>query len=131
MGYLTETLSCLIIIWSPLFYIITNLIVLFGRKRFPIRWKYKWISVLALLIWMPLGILFYLNPLCILVYPEFVDYTYHWDIIRSVSIVIYILSFILYLSLKRDLFYMASCAILIALTTDFFYCVFFGIYNGP
>lgn len=131
MGNLIESLSYLIIMWSPLFFIITNLVVLFGRKRYPIRWKFKWVSLFALLTFVPLGIYFYLCPICILVYPEFINYTYHWDIIRAVSIIIYILSFILYLSLKRDLFYMASCAILIALTMDFFYCGFFGRYSGP
>jgi len=131
MGNLIELLPYLIILWSPLFFIITNLVVLFGKKRYPVSWKYKWISVLALLNWVPLGILFFLNPLCILFYPEFIDYSYHWDIIRAVSIVVYLISFILYLSLKKDLFYLASCAILIALTIDFFYCGFFGIYYGP
>ena len=131
MGDLFGPSSYLIIILSPLFYIITNLVVLFGKKRYPIRWKYKWISLLALLIWVPLGILFCLNPLCILTYPKFVYDSYHWDIIRAIGIVIYLTSFVLYYFSKKDLFYLACYAIMLSLTMDFFYCGFFGNYIGP
>jgi hypothetical protein len=131
MGNLIESLPYLIIIWSPLFFIITNLVVLFGREWYPVRWKYKWISLLALLIWVPLGILFCSYPVWSLTQPKFVYNPYHWDIIRAVSIVVYLVSFILYSFLKKDLFYLACYAIMSALTIDFFYCGFFGRYSGP
>ena len=128
---LLELPSGIAVLLCPLFFLITNLTVIICRKVYSIKWKYKWISLIAIFTWIPLGVLFILNPLVILFYPEFLYDPSKWGLFRAASIVIYLTSFILYFILKRKAFYLASCCIILAFTIELTHSLFFGSYSGP